>query len=300
MSALVCAYNGEEWIAETLQSILSQSEPPQETIVINDGSTDGTRALLADFESRVRVIDQENRGVCAAANRAVCEASGDYVAFCGHDDIWEPAKLECQRDALSAHPEIDVAFTQMRSFGARELDFRRPPGLGLLDSRDLTRALFAQNCVGAPSAAIRRSLFGKLGGFREDLAGEDYEFWFRALRAGARFYYDERRLVRYRTHPASLSAKEWTMLEMKHRVRREYADDVGDPAFTREILARDLRSLGRYRMEAGLERGARSAYRASLAQRFSFRALLWAAVLTNARAGRLSRRAELLLRRRAD
>jgi len=297
MSALICAYNGERWISESLGSILSQTEPPEETIVVNDGSTDGTRALLADFEDRVRVIDQENRGVCAATNRALSEASGDYVALCGQDDIWEAAKLECQRDALAAHPEIDVAFTRMRSFGSSDRDFRRPPGRGLLDRRAFSRALFEQNCVGAPSAAIRRSLFAELGGFREDLAAEDYEFWFRALRGGARFYFDERRLVRYRTHPGSLSAQEWPTLEMKYSVRRQYAVDLDDRALVDRVLARDLRSLGRYRMEAGLGKEARDAYARSLRHRFSPKAIFWSVALSSDPLARAARAVEARVRR---
>ena len=117
ITAVVGAYNAKEWIGETVSAILSQTHPPDEVIIVDDGSTDGTADELARFGGEIRVVTQLNGGCPAAFNRAFAEAHGDYVAMCGADDVWEPAKLERQVAALTEHPEIDVAVGGAWNFG---------------------------------------------------------------------------------------------------------------------------------------------------------------------------------------
>src|SRR5207253_1994987 len=104
-----------------------------------------------------------------------------------------------------ANTQVDVAFGHARMFGVVEGDFVRPPGAGVLDGTALARRLYEGNVIAAPSAAIRRALHERLGGFREDLPAEDYEFWLRALSSGAVFYYDPRLVLHYRRHGENMS-----------------------------------------------------------------------------------------------
>ena len=251
ITVAVPAYNAERWIGEALAAVLAQTDPPDEVVVVDDGSTDGTVGEVERFGASVRLVRQANGGCPAAFNRAFAEARGDYVALCPADDVWEPRKLEWQREALAAHPEIDVAFGAARTFGLSEADFRRPPADGLLDRAALTRAMYERNVVADPGAVVRRALHERLGGFR-DLIGEDYEFWMRALRAGAVFWYDPRLLVRLRAHGGNLSAQALAIWRTNLRVHREFAPDVRDPALVARALARDVWSVARCRVGLAL------------------------------------------------
>lgn len=258
------AYNAERWIGETLETVLGQTSPAEEIIVVDDGSTDQTAAVARSFGDPVRVVRQSNGGPSAAYNRAFAEATTDYVAMCPADDLWEPSKLEWQRAALAADPRIDVACGGARTFGLEQIDFPRSSCTGMCNPETLRRELYDVDLIAAPTAVVRRELHARLGAFREDLACEDYEFWLRALRARANFFFDPRLMVHLRMHGGNLSSQALAMWEMNHRIHRMYADDVADSALVERTLARDLRTIGRCRLGLGRHDDARRAYRASL------------------------------------
>jgi glycosyltransferase involved in cell wall biosynthesis len=296
ISVAMPAYEAARWIGETLESVLGQTSPPDEVVVVDDGSTDETAAIASRFGAPVRVVRQANGGAPAAYNRAFRESSGSYVAMCPADDLWAPDKLERQREALAAHPEIDVAFTGARFFGLEERDYPGPAQSGILAARPFFRDMYRSDLVPAPTAVVRRELFDRLGGFREDLDGEDYEFWMRALDQGAVFFHDPRPLVRLRQHGGNLSAQAVSMWEMNLAIHELYAPSLGDERLARDTLALDLRTIGRARLGQGDVAGARDAYRASLARRRHAAALAWTAILSVPGAGAPLRR--LAARRR--
>jgi GT2 family glycosyltransferase len=281
ISAVVAAYQAEDWIAEALESIISQTRPPEEIVVVDDGSTDGTARELERFADRIRIIRQPNGGCPAAFNTAFRAARGDFVAMCGADDIWEPRKLEWQTETIQAHPEADVFFGHAMVVGQIEAEHSRPPGSGLLDNVAFRDALFKECCVSAPSVVIRRSLFERLGPFVENFGADDWEYWFRCLRAGARFYYDPRVLLSWRQHGGNLSAQTEWMDQCARQVRRQYAADV-----TGRALADDLFRSARQLVDEDRPLEARRAFRRSL--RFGTdnlsssdaRALAWVAILS--------------------
>ena len=105
VSVLIACYNAERWLDETLASVLAQTWPHLEVIVVNDGSRDGSRQRLAAYEARgVRVIEQDNAGQGAALNRALAEASGDYIQFLDADDLLAPDKIARQLERLRTAP----------------------------------------------------------------------------------------------------------------------------------------------------------------------------------------------------
>jgi O-antigen/teichoic acid export membrane protein/GT2 family glycosyltransferase len=280
ISVAVPAYNAAPWIATTIDSVLAQTCPPLEIVVVDDGSTDRTVEELERFGSQVRVIRQDNRGPSAAYNRAFAAATGDYIAMCPADDVWEPHKLQWQGEVLAAHPEVDIAFGHAREFGLSEEEYDRPPGRGILDNRAFCRAMFETCLIPAPTALIRRELYERLGPFREDLACEDYEFWMRALAADAVFHYEPRLLVNFRRHGGNVSSRLLDMREMAHEVHRLYAEEVADRAFAKSVLAGDLRQIGRYHMDEGQLDRARAAYRHSLRYSVSGKAVVGALTLS--------------------
>jgi glycosyltransferase involved in cell wall biosynthesis len=280
VTAVVAAYNAEAWIAETLEAILGQTRPPEEVVVVDDGSTDGTAAILESFSGAIRVVHRANGGCPAAFNTAFAHATGEYVAMCGADDIWEPRKLEWQLEALRADPQLDVLFGDAQIFGLVDGTYGRPPGTGRLDSAALRDALYRENLICAPSIVIRRSLFERLGPFVERFGADDYEYWMRCLRAGASFYYDERILLRYRRHESNLSSGLLWMNECSHDVHRWYAEDMEDQGHANEVLALDLFKIGRLLVDEGRVPEARRAFRGALGHAITPRALAWLALLS--------------------
>ncbi len=246
ISSVVTVYNSERYIGESLTAILAQTRPPDEVIVVDDGSTDGTHDELARFRSDVRVLRQDNRGHANALNRGMREARGDYLAKCDADDIWEPDKLERQVEALLTHSEIDIAFSAIWVFGEIEephgLHVVGDPSEGIMDRRRFAQTLY-RACVICPSSTLlRRHLYEQLGPFNEHLVFEDYDYWMRALRAGAVFYYDPARLVRYRRHARQLTRDLLRTRRSLHEVRTLHADLIDDRRLVRAVHADDLLS----------------------------------------------------------
>jgi glycosyltransferase involved in cell wall biosynthesis len=285
ITAVVGAYNAREWIGETVSAILSQTHPPDEVVVVDDGSTDDTAGELERFAGKVRVVRQSNGGCPAAFNRAFAEARSDYVAMCGADDLWESDKLERHIAALTAHPQIDVALGGAWNFGTGEGPWVPTPDEGLLDAPRFMPMLYRRNVICASSALIRRSLYLRLGPFVESAEGErfacdDYDYWLRALASGAVFFYDPSVLVKYRWHATNATRNRLWVHRSLFRTHRWHAENVDDRELVREVLADDLSRLARAEVEEGDYPGARASFAQSLRQKFTPRALAFALVLS--------------------
>jgi glycosyltransferase involved in cell wall biosynthesis len=286
VTAVVAAYQSEQWIVDCLDSILGQTRPPDEVVVVDDGSTDGTPELLAAYGDRIRVIRQENAGYPTAMNRAIRESSSTYVAPCGADDIWEPRKLEWQVRALQEHPECEVLFGHAVFFGKVVGDHPRPTGSGVLDGDALWEDLFRKNVINTPSAVIHRGLFDRVGRFTDGFLADDYEFFFNCLRAGVRFYYEPRPIVRYRRHDDNIT-NDWDELrEAMVLMRTLNADRVRDRRLVDAMLAPDLFKIGRRLVDDGRRREGRRAFVRSLRHArgnpaaANARALVWVGILS--------------------
>jgi glycosyltransferase involved in cell wall biosynthesis len=106
ISVIIPAYNAAAYIERALRSVLNQSRPAEEIIVINDGSTDTTSEILKRYEGKIRIIEQANAGVSAARNAGIRAATGDWIAFLDADDQWLPEKLRLQSELLTANPAL--------------------------------------------------------------------------------------------------------------------------------------------------------------------------------------------------
>jgi glycosyltransferase involved in cell wall biosynthesis len=303
ISAVVATYQAEEWLPEALDSILGQTRPPEEVVVVDDGSTDGTERILAAYGDRIRVIRQENAGYPTAMNRAIREAKGEFVAPCGADDVWEPRKLEWQSEALAEHPQVAVHFGHAVFFGRFEGDHEGPTGSGVLDERALLHDFLRINPINMPSALIRRELLERLGWFMDGFVADDFEFFFRCLRAGVVFYYEPRTLVRYRRHEHNITSDPSEMHEAMRLVRAWNIDLIGNPRLAERVMAQDLFKVGRAHVNAGNPAQARRAIRKSLRYArgnslyANARALAWIAILSLPSGSNEPARAFLGLRR---
>jgi glycosyltransferase involved in cell wall biosynthesis len=116
VSVLLACWNAETYVGDAVRSVLDQRPAPFELIAVDDGSTDGSAAVLEGFGDRLTLVRQENRGVGAALNRAAAEATGEALAFIDADDVWTPGKLARQAEALKAEPELDAVFGFTETF----------------------------------------------------------------------------------------------------------------------------------------------------------------------------------------
>jgi glycosyltransferase involved in cell wall biosynthesis len=121
ISCIVPVYNGERYLAETLNSIVGQTYRPLEIIVVDDGSTDGSARIAEAFGPRVQYCWQENAGEAAARNGGLGMAQTEFVAFLDADDLWRPEKLARQIAQFQEKPEIDLCFTSFENFWIPEL-----------------------------------------------------------------------------------------------------------------------------------------------------------------------------------
>ncbi len=130
VSTILCAHNGVEFLAATLESALAQTWSDFELIIVDDGSTDGSAEVLATYtDPRVRTVRQVNRGAAAALRRGIEMARGKYVALLDQDDLWERDKLQCHVDVLESKPDLDLTFSWFRVINGQGKD------MGLHSSR---------------------------------------------------------------------------------------------------------------------------------------------------------------------
>lgn len=116
VSVVVPVYNGNRYLAAALDSVLGQSSPPAEVLVIDDGSSEPPGPVLAKYASRVRLIRQDNRGPAAARNLGIQRASGEFVAFIDQDDLWTPGRLARQLQRFALEPGLSICFGHVELF----------------------------------------------------------------------------------------------------------------------------------------------------------------------------------------
>jgi len=206
VSVLMAVYNGAAYLGEAMASILSQTFGDFELLVIDDGSTDDTPAILrACTDRRLRVVRHDgNLGLIAALNRGLDEARGEYVARMDADDIALPSRLERQRKLLLGAPNIGLCGTWFRTFGSEPAKVVRPP----VQPDELAAKLFYESPLAHPSVMFRRTLFAERG-LRYDPAfsfAEDFELWTRVAQVADLANVPEV-LMRYRRHGAQVSAE---------------------------------------------------------------------------------------------
>jgi glycosyltransferase involved in cell wall biosynthesis len=266
VSAVIPVHNGAPYLAEAIASVLGQTRPPIECLVIDDGSTDATPQIARSFEEQITYVRVERGGVSRARNHGARRSSGEMVAFLDHDDVWLPPKLERQLEALGELPEAPMALCAVEVIDAGG----RPRRIKRLRAReDLIAGMITfdgTETVSCSSAGlVRRDWLLASGGFDPDLSmSADWDLLLRALLHGGVAYVDEP-LVRYRVHGSNMSRN---IAAMERDMRRAFAKAFAEPLLPDAVRARRRRAYGRlYRMLAGSYRdsGDRLAMLRSLA-----------------------------------
>ena len=222
ISVIIPVYNNANYLDETISSVLNQSLKPEQVIVIDDGSTDGTEKIAKSHQPHVDYIYQENSGANAARNKGVENAIGQFVAFLDGDDLWEPEKLETQMRCLFENPNVDAVFAHVQNFYSPDLE----PG-----KQATLKASLSPVAGHIPSTmVIKKEALSSIGLFDEGVTIGDFMQWlFRARDGGISEVMLPDILVKRRIHGGNTTIVE-------KRLHSQYLDVI------REALARRNKS----------------------------------------------------------
>lgn len=210
VTVIIPAYNCALYIEQTIRSIAAQDFKDFEILVIDDGSTDETASLAAKCDPRVRVIKQDNQGVCVARNRGIAEARGRFIALLDHDDYWLFNKLSSQLKIFHDQPDTGVVYGDFIRWSAdADGSFPDPGGYEVhahIDENDadfsgwIYHQMLLDSWVLTSTALARAEVFANCGGFDESLPySEDWELWLRISRK-YKFVKQRRVSCLYRVH----------------------------------------------------------------------------------------------------
>jgi glycosyltransferase involved in cell wall biosynthesis len=253
-SIVMPAYEAAATIEPAIRSALLQSVGDLEILVVDDGSSDDTRAraeALARDDARVRVFSQPNAGPSAARNRALAEARGSLIAFLDADDLLFPEYVERMQSALQSAPDAGLAYTdawvidhatgRIRSTSA--MMNQNPPTRPLANATAFLRELLRRNFIFI-SATVRREALDRAGGWRESLtAAEDYEQWLRIVAHGYAAVPVAGRLALHRELAGSNSDDLPRQLRSMREVYRLVAEEWEVDNVTRQLARERQRQL---------------------------------------------------------
>ncbi|MGQ9424860.1 glycosyltransferase family 2 protein [Gilvimarinus sp. F26214L] len=299
VTVVTANFNGSRYLAQAIESVRAQTHANIEYVIVDDGSTDGSRDLIEDYcrkDPRIKAfLLPENQGVARARNTGIENSHGKYVTFLDSDDEWMPNKLEKQLELFRRHPRAGLVVT-----GAAVIDRdghtveiqkqRKKPMQGAVSLYDY----IAGKCLLSINAMTRRECLEKSGLFNPNyVIGEDYELWMRITR-DYEYYYLEEPLHRYRVHGDNATRDKLFNRESKIRILEEKVannpdllDELGRGF--KHIMQRKYNSLGKAYFKANRLSEADTCFRkasqlrSSLAQ--TIKARVWQLALKSRQRG---------------
>lgn len=221
ISVLLPIYNGEKYLAEAIDSILAQTATDFELLVINDGSTDDSLAILQHYQSqdsRIRLVSRENKGLVATLNEGIDLACGAWIARMDQDDIALPQRFERQLQCL-AETGADICGSWVKFFGTSNRRILKHPQS---DVAIKTELLF-MSAFAHPTVMMKTALTRQLYYDSACENAEDYDLWQRAARAGWRMTNVPEVLLHYRQHPTQISNRATKQQQALSRAIRRQA-----------------------------------------------------------------------------
>ncbi len=234
VSVFVSVYNGDKWLEEAMDSIFAQTETDFEVIVVDDGSTDDTKAILANYDDpRLRIITKQNEGLGTPLNPLLRECRGKYLLRADADDICLPERMRIQADFLDENPEVVIVGSQLRHF--TESRVGGSSTLPLTNSEIVQGMRHSIHTISHPTTMWRRSLLDDIEGYLWDGAGEDWSLLLESARHGQLANVNEV-LYHRRIHGASASSQgAQGVLEGFAFARKRYDSYLeGDPNYSLE------------------------------------------------------------------
>jgi len=216
VSVIIPTYNRAGLLREAIQSVLDQdyflkdSPSSFELLVIDDGSADNTRDIVASCGERVKYHFQAHRGASAARNLGLALAQGDYIAFLDSDDLWKKEKLSAQMSFMKAFPHAQVCYTE--EIWIRRGVFVNPKKKHRKYSGRIFDKVLSLCLISLSSALFRREAFEEIGKFDEELpVCEDYDFGIRLAHRYPVYFLAKPLIIKRGGHPDQLSKKFWGM-----------------------------------------------------------------------------------------
>ncbi|HZT44088.1 MAG TPA: glycosyltransferase family A protein [Chthonomonadaceae bacterium] len=266
VSVIIPLYQGENYITSCLESVLQQTYPVYEVLVVDDGSQDRGPDIVRRYGDPVRLITQPNGGPGAARNTGCAHATGDILAFLDQDDLWLPEKLERQLPYFS-EPQVGLVHCAATPWNLNVSE----PRCNTFDE------LWERNRIVQSSVLLRRSIFEALGPFETDMVGvEDYNYWLRVAAAGHGILHCPGKLCDWTEQPTSYSRNTRRMFEAECRSAERIAALVGMP--DEKLQAKRVQLALRYGREMFTRRelaGARSLYYQAACMAPSLKAITW-------------------------
>jgi glycosyltransferase involved in cell wall biosynthesis len=216
IAVVIPAYNSSACIKDTLASILGQSQPADEIVVVDDGSTDDTAEVAARFSDKITLIRQQNGGQGSARRRGTAATTAEFLLFLDADDVLKPTALEKFFGALHGEPRAALACCPAEMWSPENPERTHVDTLPRPESERLWETLLYQNSIRTPGCAmIRRTILEEVGGWDADIklkGNEDWELWLR-LAESHPFTSITEPLLKYRVHPTGFSKSRRRMFQ---------------------------------------------------------------------------------------
>jgi cellulose synthase/poly-beta-1,6-N-acetylglucosamine synthase-like glycosyltransferase len=267
-SVLVAAYQVADLVGEAVESALTQTLPPHEVVVCDDGSTDDIEGALAPLRERIVILRKENGGEASAKNAAARAASGDFVVILDADDTFMPERLEALAELSSERPDLDILTTDAYlELDGRTLRRCYEGGFRFVVD-DQRRGILDDNFIFG-HAAVRRERLLAVGGFDEAILwATDWECWIRMILGGSRAGLVDEPLARYRLRSGSLSSQRSRMfagrVQTLEKASRTAELSAGEREALDQALARNRRRLALAEAREALLSGSPEARKRSL------------------------------------
>lgn len=231
ISVIIPVYNGERYLAAAIESVLAQSAPPTEILIVDDGSTDASLAVAQRYAPQVHCYALPHGGPGAARNQGAMLAQGHYLAFLDADDLWLPDKLKRQSAYLQEHPETDMVFGQVEQFISPEVPAAQQPALP-------AQPLMTGMHVGA--MLIRRSSFNQVGPFATTWTiGEFIDWYGRAQMMGLQAATLPMVVMRRRLHTTNLTRRTQDRRQDYVKILKAHLDEQRATAQRRPSTEKD-------------------------------------------------------------
>ena len=213
VSIVTPVYNGEDFIEETINSVLIQDYENIEFIIVNDGSTDNTCKILSKYKDHIKIINQDNGGQSSALNNGWSIASGDYIGYLSADDTYEPNAISSLVECLENNPNAILSYGDWALINSNSKRLRNIPGTDY-SKFDLKNRLA---CVVGPGSIFKKGVFESYGGWSPQYKRiPDFEFFFRICESGD-FVRVRKKLANFRIHSDSYSSA---------KISRNLADEI--------------------------------------------------------------------------
>jgi len=233
VTTIIATYNRDKFLEKTLISVINQTIPIDEIIIVDDGSTDNTKHVVKPYD--IKYIFQQNQGVSSARNRGLKEVKNEWVCFLDSDDIWEETKLEKQIQFHQQNPNILFSHTdELWKFNDKVIKQKKhqykPSGFCFEQN-------LANTLIGASTLMIHKSIFDDIGYFDEKLvACEDYDLWLRILTKYELGLVNEKLITKIAGHSGQLSFETPLMDSYRIKALQKHIDSKYEHKIKEEIL----------------------------------------------------------------